>query len=231
MTSKDPCDLICVVDIDGTLASGHVFHHLTYYNEKLNLKLTSNYISNASKIYCSTLEVPEIKKLIDSKSRQFNEIRNEIHSSDQLAFQLTPIEDSMEGILFISKKAIFGGYYTARKCSASITSKWLMINKYPNPEKVVMVDDHRDKLIRIIENHLVGTTGKCLLIDDHPDDILVAAHNLLKEKKYSRYLNNIVVAGYNQLPNTAIADNMNVYYLSDWKNLNLSNLLKEVSRI
>jgi|GEM_PF-3638657 len=230
MTSKDSCDLICVVDIDGTIASGHVFHHLTYYNNQLNLKLTTDYILNASKLYSSTLDVPEIKKLVDSKSNGFVEIRKEIHSSDELAFHLTPIPDSNEGVWYITKQTIFGGYYTARKCSKSITRKWLMKHKYPNSEKVVMVNDHTDKLIKIIENHLVGTKKRCLLIDDHPDDILVASHYLSKVKQYANYLKNIIVVGYSRIPDTSLADNSKACYLQNWKTLNISKLLSEVSR-
>ncbi|PIT95909.1 hypothetical protein COT94_03280 [Candidatus Falkowbacteria bacterium CG10_big_fil_rev_8_21_14_0_10_37_14] len=231
MISKDSCNLICVVDIDGTIARGHLFHHLAYYNNQLNLKLTTDYISNASKLYSSTLKVPEIKKLADSKLKGFLEIRNEIHSSDELAFHLTPIPDSTEGTWSITKQTIFGGYYTARKCSTSITRKWLLKHHYPNPEKVVMVTNHRDKLIKIIENHLVGTTNKCLLIDDHPDDILVASHNLSKVKKYASYLNNIIIVGYSRLPDISLAGNSKVCYLENWKTLNLSKLLSEVSRL
>lgn len=237
----DNKNLITIVDIDGTLAIGHVACHLTIYNKKLSLAMTEEEITFAARRYKTTLEVPQIIKVKEKRENAFNRIREEIRISSKAYSNLPSLPGSREGIKRLDKFTCFGGYYTGRRPEImDTTKKWLIEKNFPFPKNVVCCVDHTDKIRKIIYDWLLckkkprkEKLSTILLIDDSWQELIQATQQMVEEKSsVKRYFRHLAIVAFGATekmlpPQTELQ----VIPLPSWKKekalIELINLKKE----
>lgn len=194
-------ETIALFDVDQTLAGGIVAAHLRVYNQALKLGMTPEEILTADRNYPKTFDVPQIKEARLRSEEEFQKIRNEIRTSPRVHLDLFPLPYLPAGVSYLLEQgAVLGGYYTVRPKEVEDASReWLQKNNFPQADKVVICENHADKLLKIAEDHLlVNKNGRnTVLIDDSFVSLLDAARVLTSEKPSLRAgFQKLIIAGF-----------------------------------
>ncbi|MDP2637522.1 MAG: hypothetical protein Q8P26_00480 [Candidatus Levybacteria bacterium] len=196
-----------ILDVDQTLASGVVPAHMTLYNERLDLKMTTEEIEKTHR-FPKTFDVPQIIEHRGKGKEQedeFQRVRAEIRTSESVHLALIELPGSVGGVLNLlnnDSQIIFGGYYSVRPTEVeSATRQWLKMKNFPNPENVIICEDPKGKLTRIINNHLgINANGSnVILIDDSLKELTEAAKTMVSEDPNKRKaMERLIVVGFGQ---------------------------------
>lgn len=232
-----------ILDIDQTLASGVVPAHTMLYNKRLNLGMTPEEIRQTDN-FPKTFDVPQIIEFRGKGERQeeeFQRVRSEIRTSEPVHLALTELPGSVDGVLNLlngGSQVVFGGYYSVRPTEIeNATKQWLKMKNFPNPENVTICNDPKDKLTRIINNHLgINANGDTvILIDDSLRDLTEAAKTIVGEDPNKRKaMERLIVVGFGQTESKRVElegsfhpqTGLRTLALPSWHTDNISGLKK-----
>lgn len=243
MSETEP-QIKVVLDIDQTLAGGVVPAHMRHYNEVFELGMTEEEIA-ATALYPKTFDVPQLityqAQGPEAKAR-FMEERNKIRTSPEVHLGLTELPGSVDGVHSLLNVGDVS-YYTVRPPEVEeATHQWLREKSFPNPERVVLCENHKDKLMRIIADQLIppGKEGKDLptviLIDDSMKQLIEAANALVQEDpEMKRFIEHIILVGFGVSRDTMSLEGafypetgLRTLALPNWEQQNLQTVMQSV---
>lgn len=180
--SEKTGDLRFYIDLDDTAAHGTVAEHAMVYDRLLGLGIGSvigvkspsdrrEKFYNYSKRFKKTFDIPQIisfRNESDENERRFQEVRNAIRTSRALHRKLSRIKGSDNGVKYLDSYGTRAGYFTVRPAEIEGASQdWLERHGFPDHENVVICDNHRDKISKILAENNDSEKGvKKVLIDD-----------------------------------------------------------------
>lgn len=187
-------EVIYTYDLDQTVAFRVVEAHMRVYNEELGLNMTPEEVA-ASEMYPKTFDVPQImayRALGDWSEEEFQRVRREIRTSDRATLGLSTLPEAVEAARMLNEdpELRFGGYYTVRPPEVEAATKlWLANHEYPDPEKVVICSDPKDKIVRLVDDWMLDkdkgvVPGRTVVLFDDKaqsgkkDDLVQGAHEI-----------------------------------------------------
>lgn len=228
-----------VFDIDHTLAEGVVQAHMTIYNELLELGMTAEEIAEAGGRYGKTFDVPQIIKARSEDEPRFQEARAEVRNSPEMHLALTELPFSSDQVraLLDNRECIQGGYYTVRPTEVEeATKQWLKNKDFPDSERVLICKDPKDKLEKILVDHVPDGDGEAsvILIDDSLPDLEVAARELVAERPELRgKFAQLVVVGFGHEREGSIdfVSGLRTFTLPSWESEHVERLRSDLTVI
>lgn len=192
------------MDVDDTSAQDIVARHMEIYNEELALGMSQEDITTANQQHKKTFDVPQIiefRKRSPEAETEFQRVRASIRISVPVHAGFTMVPFADQAMHYLAQEYDQGlAHYTVRKEEVEKTTKeWLKKNNLPNSESVVICENPKDKIIKIIVD-AKSKNKKPILFDDSISDLVKACEELANDAKFmnefGEVFEHLVIVGF-----------------------------------